>query len=67
MKKQVVFIMVDTQSADMLGCYGNEHLKTPNIDELSKEGVTYDKAYTCQPVCGPARSAMLGVAGCLLP
>ena len=38
MKKQVVFIMVDTQSADMLGAYGNEHLKTPNLDELAKEG-----------------------------
>ncbi len=58
MKKQVVFIMVDTQSADMLGCYGNEHLKTPNLDNLASEGVVYDKAYTCQPVCGPARSAI---------
>lgn len=58
MKKQVVFIMVDSQSADMLGCYGNRDLKTPFLDALAKDGVVYDKAYTCQPVCGPARSAI---------
>ena len=58
MKKQIVFIMVDSQSADMLGCYGNKDLKTPCLDALALEGVTYDKAYTCQPVCGPARSAI---------
>ena len=57
-KKQLIFIMVDTQSADMLGCYGNKHLATPNIDSLANDGLVYDKAYTCQPVCGPARSAI---------
>ncbi|MEG2381095.1 MAG: sulfatase-like hydrolase/transferase [Oscillospiraceae bacterium] len=58
MKKQVVFIMVDTQRTDMLGCYGNEGMKTPCLDALSKESLTYDLAYTCQPVCGPARSTI---------
>ena len=38
-KKQLIFIMVDTQSADMLGCYGNKHLATPNIDSLANDGV----------------------------
>ena len=46
-KKQLIFIMVDTQSADMLGCYGNKHLSTPNIDSLANDGLVYDKAYTC--------------------
>lgn len=58
MKKQTVFIMVDTQRTDMLGCYGNTAMKTPCIDALSREGMTFDAAYTCQPVCGPARSAI---------
>jgi len=50
--------MVDSQSADMLGCYGNADLNTPCIDELSQNSVTFDRAYTCQPVCGPARSTI---------
>ena len=58
MKKQIVFIMVDSQSTDMLGCYNNPDIKTPYLDALSKESLTFDQAYTCQPVCGPARSAI---------
>ena len=56
--KQVVFIMTDTTRHDMVGCYGNSNMITPNIDSLAKEGVLYEKAYSCQPVCGPARSAI---------
>lgn len=57
-KRQVIFIMTDTQRTDMLGCYGNGDMKTPRLDELASEGIRFDKAYTCQPVCGPARSAL---------
>jgi len=58
MKRQVILIMTDTTRKDMLGCYGNEKMKTPNLDRLAQEGIRYDNAYTCQPVCGPARSAI---------
>ncbi|WP_105614191.1 sulfatase-like hydrolase/transferase [Vallitalea okinawensis] len=57
-KKQVVFIMTDTQRKDMLGCYGNPDMKTPALDALASKGMRFEKAYTCQPVCGPARSAL---------
>ena len=43
---------------DMVGCYGNEKMKTPNLDRLAQEGIRYENAYTCQPVCGPARGAI---------
>ncbi|PKL13138.1 MAG: sulfatase [Spirochaetae bacterium HGW-Spirochaetae-8] len=58
MPRQVVFIMTDTTRKDMLGCYGNERMKTPNLDRMAAEGLRYTQAYTCQPVCGPARSAL---------
>lgn len=57
-KRQVVFIMTDTTRFDMLGCYGNKDMKTPNLDALAEEGVRFERAYTCQPVCGPARSSI---------
>ena len=30
----------------------------PNLDRLAKEGVKFENAFTCQPVCGPARSCL---------
>lgn len=58
MRKQVVFFMTDTTRKDMVGCYGNRRMQTPNLDALAEEGIRYENAYTCQPVCGPARSAI---------
>jgi uncharacterized sulfatase len=58
MKRQVVVVMTDTQRKDMIGCYGNPEMKTPNLDRLADEGVRFERAYTCQPVCGPARAAL---------
>lgn len=56
--KKVVLIMTDTQRKDMLGCYGNQAMHTPNLDRLAADGVRFERAYTCQPVCGPARAAL---------
>ena len=57
--RQIVIIMTDSQGANMVGCYGGNHgLKTPNIDRLAATGLRFDRAYTCQPVCGPARAAL---------
>jgi len=58
LKKQVIFLMTDTTRKDMLGCYGDKRMYTPNLDALAEEGIRYENAYTCQPVCGPARSAI---------
>ncbi|MBN2851724.1 MAG: sulfatase-like hydrolase/transferase [Clostridia bacterium] len=58
MKKQIVLIMTDTQRWDMVNCYRNTGLQTPNIDEMAASGMMFTNAYTCQPVCGPARSAI---------
>ena len=56
--RRVVVIMTDTQRWDMVGCYGNKDMKTPHLDALADQGVRFDRAYTCQPVCGPARAGM---------
>ena len=33
-------------------------MHTPNLDNLAENGIRFQNAYTCQPVCGPARSAL---------
>ena len=55
-KRQIVFLMTDTTRSDMIGAYGNKDMKTPNLDRLASQGIRFDRAYTTQPVCGPARS-----------
>ncbi len=56
--RKLIVIMTDTQRTDMLGCYGNPDMHTPCLDRMASEGLRFEKAYTCQPVCGPARSAL---------
>ncbi|HEX2950659.1 MAG TPA: sulfatase-like hydrolase/transferase, partial [Armatimonadota bacterium] len=56
--RKIVIIMTDTQRFDMLGCYGNSDMATPCLDRLAEQGIRFQQAYTCQPVCGPARSAI---------
>jgi uncharacterized sulfatase len=55
--KQVILLMSDTTRKDMIG-YFNPAMHTPNIDSLAREGLAFENAYSCQPVCGPARSAI---------
>jgi len=58
MRKQIVWLMTDTTRYDMVGCYGNPRIKTPHLDGLAARGVRFERAYSAQPVCGPARSLL---------
>ncbi len=57
-RRQFVLIMTDTQRYDMVNCYKSTGLSTPNLDALAASGVRYERAYTTQPVCGPARAGL---------
>lgn len=54
----ILFIFSDQQRWDTLGCYGQRLAVTPNLDRLAAEGVRIANAFTCQPVCGPARACL---------
>lgn len=55
----VLLITLDTTRADRLGCYGNDDIKTPNIDGLANEGVLFEQAFSVQPVTLPSHTSML--------
>lgn len=54
----IVFLFSDQQRWDTCGCYGQPLPVTPNLDRLAAEGVLFEYAFTCQPVCGPARACL---------
>ena len=55
---RVVLLMTDTTRWDMLGCYRDTGVRTPQLDRLAADGMRFERAYTCTPVCGPARAAL---------
>ncbi|MFX0134357.1 MAG: sulfatase-like hydrolase/transferase [Candidatus Hodarchaeota archaeon] len=57
-RPNIIFILSDQQRHDTMGCYGQKLEVTPNLDDLAKNGVIFTHAFTCQPVCGPARSCI---------
>ncbi|MFH1708735.1 MAG: sulfatase-like hydrolase/transferase [Planctomycetota bacterium] len=57
-KPNILFFFTDQQRWDTLGCYGNPMEFTPHLDRLAAEGVRFEQAFTCQPVCGPARACL---------
>ena len=54
----ILFVFSDQQRWDTVGCYGQPLDITPNLDRMASEGVRFEHAFTCQPVCGPARSCI---------
>ncbi|BDS08378.1 N-acetylgalactosamine-6-sulfatase [Oceaniferula spumae] len=58
-KPNIVFILADDLGYGELGCYGQEKIKTPHIDQLAKEGLKFTQHYTGAPVCAPARCVLM--------
>jgi arylsulfatase A-like enzyme len=54
----LVILFSDQQRWDTCGCYGQPLATTPNLDRMATEGVRFENAFTCQPVCGPARACL---------
>ena len=55
--KNLLIIMSDQHNRRMLGCYGHDIVRTPNLDRLAAGGTLFTDAYTPCPVCVPARAA----------
>jgi len=57
-KLRVIYLITDQHRWDMVGCYGNQIVQTPNIDRLAGEGIRFTHAYTPTAICGPARASL---------
>ncbi|XP_040390274.1 arylsulfatase H-like isoform X4 [Cygnus olor] len=54
-----VLLMADDLGIGDIGCYGNDTIRTPNIDRLAKEGVKLTQHIAAAPLCTPSRAAFL--------
>jgi arylsulfatase A len=57
--KNFIVILTDDQGYEDLGCFGSTRIKTPNIDQLAREGMKLTSFYTASSVCSPSRAALL--------
>ncbi len=54
----IVFILVDDQRNDTLGCGGHPVIKTPVIDKLAEQGVRFENAYVNTAICMASRATI---------
>lgn len=58
-KTNIVLILIDDMGWKDLSCYGSKYYETPNIDKLSREGMSFTDAYASCPVCSPSRASIM--------
>jgi N-acetylglucosamine-6-sulfatase len=58
-RPNIVFILVDDARWDDLGCTGHPFSKTPNIDRIAREGITFRNAFATTVICSPSRASIL--------
>ena len=58
-RPNLVVILADDLAYGSLGAYGQQTLRTPNLDRMAREGIAFTDAYSGAPICAPSRCAML--------
>ena len=55
----IVYIMTDDHTAQMMSCYDNRFVETPNLDRIAADGVRFVNSYVANSLSGPSRACML--------
>ena len=58
-KPNIIFLLADDLGFGDLGCYGNESIQSPRIDQFAKEGVRFTSCYAAHPNCSPSRAGLM--------
>lgn len=57
-RPNILFIAIDDLRPE-LGCYGEEHVSSPHIDQLAEQSLLFNRAYCQQAVCNPSRASIM--------
>ena len=55
----IVYIMTDDHTAQMMSCYGSHVVETPNLDRIANDGVIFTNSFVANSLSGPSRACML--------
>lgn len=55
----IVYIMTDDHTAQMMSCYDTRYAHTPNLDRIAADGVRFTNSYVANSLSGPSRACML--------
>ncbi len=58
-RPNIVFILADDLGYGDLGCYGQQGIRTPNLDRLAADGVRFTQCYAGSTVCAPSRCCLM--------
>lgn len=58
-RPNIVFIIADDVNWNDLGAYGNDIVRTPNIDQLAKDGMLFTQAFLTTSSCSPSRTSII--------
>ncbi len=58
-RPNIIFILADDLGYGDLGCYGQQKIKTPNLDKMARQGLRFTQAYAGSTVCAPSRCALM--------
>ena len=54
----IVYIMTDDHTAQMMSCYDNRYIETPNLDRIANDGVRFVNSFVANSLSGPSRACM---------
>ena len=58
-RPNIVFVFADQLRYTALACNGNQVVRTPHLDQMAREGVSFDRAFSSCPICSPYRGQIL--------
>lgn len=58
-RPNIVIIISDDHAFQAIGAYGSKLTATPDIDRIAREGITFNRAYVTNSICGPSRAVIL--------
>jgi arylsulfatase A-like enzyme len=58
-KPNIIYILADDMGVHDAGCYGQQMIKTPNIDKMAAEGMLFTQHYAGSTVCAPSRGTLM--------
>lgn len=55
----IVYIMTDDHTAQMMSCYDTRYAETPNLDRIARDGVLFTNSFVANSLSGPSRACMI--------